>query len=403
MLDVIIKYELIYKYYYYKFWRDKRLNYRKYRVGIIFFVIMLIIQLILPNMLSFIERNSKYASILDNNFRFGERVDKVVLDTFIKHIKKESGYRIVFIGDSVVAGATVKNNADTIPVYFKNIAEKMYPENGIKVFNLAAPGNRPSDIYFTLKKIYDNNAADLVIMNVNYAFYSDEMLKSVPVARPELFETELQPDTAKVLGLKYSSLESTSKNIASYWNVYGMREELSFYLFGKNPREKIYDFTKNLTEGLSRKTIEKSDVEATDSLDKPWWSSKPFPKDKITHWVQVFNIDDFNDNNKGFWFLKKTTSDMKSSNIKTIAFLTPMNSNMIEENKLMRYGLKFQSNMGKIQNEFKKNGLTIFDYTTVINSDKFNDLFHLLSTGNKELAEILMNDTKDIIKRGIGQ
>lgn len=379
------------------------MNLRKYRVGIMFFAIMIIIQLILPNFLSFAESNSKYSPVLDNNFRFGERVDKVVLDTFIDHIRKENGYRIVFIGDSVVEGAMVKDNSNTIPAYYKNIAEKMFSGSNIKVYNLAVPGNRPSDIYFTLKKIYEDNAADLVIMNVNYAFYSDEMLKKVPIARPDLFEEEMEPDTAKVLGLKYSGLEHYSQSIARYWNVYGMREELSYYLLGKNPREKLFEVTQNLTENILGGSGQNPAAQEMTNLDKPWWTSKPFPEDKITHWVEVFNVGELNDQNKGYWFLKKMISDTKKSKIKMVAFLTPMNFKMIQEYNLMRYGSKFQSNMERIQNQFENNGLPVFDYTKAIDSDKFNDLFHMTSLGNNELAGILMNDTKDIVKKGVGR
>ena len=140
----------------------------------------------------------------------------------------------------------VKDDATTIPAYYKDLAVKMFPGKIIKVYNLAVPGNRPSDIYFTLKKIYENNAADLIIMNINYAFYSDEMLNSAPIARPDLFQDEMDDASAKILGLKYSSLEHFFQGISQYWNVYGMRELFSYYLFGMNPREKLFQYTQNL-------------------------------------------------------------------------------------------------------------------------------------------------------------
>ena len=100
-------------------------------------------------------------------------------------------------------------------------------------------------------------------------------------------------------------------------------------------------------------TNQNTEAQETGNLDKPWWISKPFPEDKITHWVQVFNIEDLNDQNKGYWFLKKMNLEIKTSKIKTIAFLTPMNMEMIKEYNLMKFGSKFNSNIMKIKMNFK--------------------------------------------------
>ncbi|HZK70035.1 MAG TPA: SGNH/GDSL hydrolase family protein, partial [Clostridia bacterium] len=245
------------------------MKFAKYKVGILVLIMMVLIQITLPYFLSYTDEKSKYTKVFENNFRLGENVDSVVFDAFLYHIQKASGYKVVFIGDSVVEGATVKDNANTIPAYFKELTNHAFPGKNVLVYNLAIPGNRSSDIYYTYRKIYNTHAADLIIMNLNYAFYSDEMLKEALIARSELYKKEIMSDEAKVLGLKYAYLESDALKLVEQWHLYGMREELSYNIFGANPRQKLFEASKKLLtlENGKQKSIPTDNSQST--LDKP--------------------------------------------------------------------------------------------------------------------------------------
>ena len=377
---------------------------KKYRVGILVIIIMIALQLLLPGILKLIEEKSKFASFLDNNFRLSDKVDRVVFDSFLNHISRQSGYKIIFIGDSVVEGAGVKSDEDTIPAFFQKLCETNFPNRDIKVYNMAIQGNRVSDIYFSLEKINEHNAADLVIMNINYAFFSDEMVKKVPIARPDIYADVMDAESAKILGIKYSSAEHfVVNNIIKHWNVYGMREDFSYLLFGMSPREKLRDTISKLMSGKKSEVETSANTIEQNKTDKPWWLNKTYPTDKIKHWMEVFNIGTVDETNRGYYFLKKITSGIKKDNIQAVAFFTPMNKKMIEKYNLMKYGVNLQSNMDTIRNEFSQNIIPVFDYTSKIDSDNFYDLFHLIAPGNQHLAEILMNDIKPQIQKGVSQ
>jgi len=376
------------------------LKFAKYKVGILVLIMMVLIQITLPYFLSYTDEKSKYTKVFENNFRLGENVDTVVFDAFLYHIQKASGYKVVFIGDSVVEGATVKDNANTIPAYFKELTNHAFPGKDVLVYNLAIPGNRSSDIYYTYRKIYNTHAADLIIMNLNYAFYSDEMLKEALIARSELYKKEIMSDEAKVLGLKYAYLESDALKLVEQWHLYGMREELSYNIFGANPRQKLFEVSKKLLtlENGKQKSISTDNSQST--LDKPWWANKPYPEDKINHWMEAFHIDKLDNKNVGFLFLNKMISDISKSQMNTITFLTPINWKMVDEYNLMKFGTNFNNNMGTIKEKFHQGDLPLLDFSKAIDSDEFNDLFHLISNGNKKVAELLLNATKDIIQKG---
>jgi hypothetical protein len=377
------------------------LNIGKYRVGIIVIILMLLLQIFTPGLLEYDDSTSKYSKLLDSDFRMNTSVDKTVLDAFIYHVKNEAGYKIVFVGDSVIQGATVHNNKNTIPAIFENLIQAQYPGKNIKVYNFSLQGNRSSDVYFTIKKLIENKAADMIISNINYAFYSAELLGSASIARPELFSDVMDSDSANRLGLKFSSVEHTiSRRIISNWAPYASREEMSFFLFGSNPRKFLYDGVKNFRKTKAFDPNYKSlatPILYSSQIDKAWTHNKPFSKDKIKHWIEVFNVEKFDDNNSGYYFLKKTAQLAEDNHVKLITFFTPMNSKMIHELNLMQYGHNFQSNIHLIRLELANRKIPIYDYTNAIDSSEFNDLFHMITPGNRHTAGILFRDINSFL------
>ena len=233
-------------------------------------------------------------------------------------------------------------------------------------------------------------------MNINYAFYSDELLADTPIARPDLYKDVMDADSAKRLDLKFNFFENfLINNIISKWHLYADREEMSFFLLGSNPRNRLFN-GKNYLKLQSPITPNKEQ-------DKSWMSNKPYSEEKIRHWVEVFNVKLLNDNNLGFWFFKKTAAIIKENNIKLIAFLTPINGGMIEEYDLMRHGQNYSSNMEIIKAVLAKNQIPLHDYSNIIDLNYFNDLFHMIASGNKRTASILFNDMNKAIAMGVSQ
>ncbi|MGE5328852.1 MAG: hypothetical protein ACM3KR_05030 [Deltaproteobacteria bacterium] len=381
---------------------------KRYRVGIMVIIFLFILDIMLPFILTYVSHHSSYGiksnEIFENNFRFGEKVDKLVLDAFVYHIKKQDGYKVVFIGDSVIAGAMVKSNSDTIPAFFQALASDKLSGKKIRVYNLAMPGNRPSDIYLTLKKLYASKAANLIIMDINYAFYSNELLKENTIARPDNFFDVMEYDSAVKLGLKASFTENWIKNnILNKWNLYNMREELSFYLFGNNPREELTSFDLINYKTIKEHPLYLPQVDLKNNPDKIWIQNKPFSVSKISHWKNAFDIKEMNESNISWWFLQRTNSIIKENNIRTAAFFTPVNSKLIEEYKLIPNINLYNNNYKIMKDSLNNSDIRCFDYTNSIKSDYFCDLFHMAAAGNKQLALTIFKDVEKIIREDIGQ
>mgnify|MGYP006286538037 CR=1 FL=1 len=367
---------------------------KTYRPIIIFTVIMLIFHFATPSFSKVLIKNSKYSKYFEKNFRFGEIVDKVATDGFFEYIKSDNNYKVVFVGDSVIAGALVEDNNDTIPAYFqKNF------EYRVSVYNLGFPGNRPADIFFSTKKIIDEDACDFIILNVNYAFFSDSMLEKSSIARPKLFFDIMDTKSRKVLNLEDNKLETfLVTNLLSKWNIYKKREEISFSLFGQNLREKLIIGEDGLPEILDENNALTTPVNYNNTLDTPWYETN-FPPKKIEHWKNIFDTTTINDDNIGVYFFKKTLDKISSENIPAIVFLTPTNKEMIESLHLIKDYSRYEKNMSFLKNMINKKNIRLIDCTNIVESENFCDLYHLMPSGNQKLAQILFEESKDMIKK----
>lgn len=374
---------------------------RIYRVGLLVLLLLLLIHISVPTVLDVAEKSSPYAELLENDYRFGDKIDKTAFEAFLFHIKYSDGYKVVFIGDSVVAGSTTSEPSFTIPAHFKRLAGEAFPDDRIRVYNLGIPGNRPSDIYFLYKKIKSSSEADLIIMNINYAFFSDKMLKETLVSRPDLYSDVMDEESAEQLGIDFSAAETFIRvNIAGKWNLYSMREELAFLMFGRNPRELLTEFRPRvLAEDAQQQTGEAEENEDY----KNWKARRPFPEDRLTHWTEVFNTGRMDSANKGFWFLERLLNEAGNDGANAAVFLTPVNMDMVREYDLLRLGQNYNENMYTIESHVRNSGFPLFDYTNSVDTDYFHDLFHMGPDGNRRVAELLLEDLRDNISKGLGR
>jgi hypothetical protein len=178
------------------------------------------------------------------------------------------------------------------------------------------------------------------------------MLKVQPIARPELYDDVMDKESAQRLNLKFNRTEHFLKNAAANWHLYGMREELAFFILGMNPREKLPRYRDGHVEIPDPDSRLASPVNPGSNPDRVWYENKPFTSDKIEHWKQVFNIGELDTLNNGYYFLERMVSDISSEQIPTAVFFTPMNQGMLKELDLMEYGTSFKENMSKMKKQF---------------------------------------------------
>lgn len=395
---------------------------RQQTVGGIVFLVSLVLFFFISNYLAgwYVYHQMGF----DSKFRFedGAHVKNEVLDLYVEYIKEQKGYKIAVIGDSVVQGAGVPERSQTIPAYLQEELRGSYLP-GARVFNLGLPGGRPADLFMTLKKLHEAGAVQLVVVNISYPFFSDEMSRT-PLLYFKVWSsllTEEEKKELKVPATKQAEQEAPAgtaesggdtepekffqEKIASYWYVYRFRQELNRFLFGDRPSvvaKTYFDHTfKGVTPAVEplEPPAEPGEEEPLSEKDKPEnkykvWHSFPWSKGDLEHLAKVFNVTN---NNENFQYYEKLCRYLEENNMTAAIFMSPVNHSLLKNHQLMNYD-SYRVNTDLIGQVARQSNLTFLNYQDSVSPDLFHDSMHMLDAGNATTAGLLSRDLRPLIQ-----
>ncbi|NLI14456.1 SGNH/GDSL hydrolase family protein [Pelotomaculum propionicicum] len=397
---------------------------RQQAVGGITFLVSLALFFFISNFLAgwYVYHQMGY----DRFFRFedGAHVKGEVLDLYMEYIAGQRGYKIAVIGDSVVQGAGVPAREQTITAHLQDELRGSYLP-GAKVFNLGLPGGRPADLLMTLKKLRQSGAVQLVVVNISYPFFSDEMSQTpllyFKVWSPYLTELELkelkvppvkQAEPKATAGLEDGGGSMEAENflqwkISSIWSVYRFRQELNRFIFGGPPAQKIKEFfnpaSKDETQ-LSEQPEEAVLEEPLSEKDKPenkynvWYSFTWSDRD-LEHLAKVFNV---NDSNMNFKYYRALCRYLKENEIPAVIFMSPVNLDLLKKYQLLDEN-SYLENTNLISQVARQNGIVFLDYQEAVGTDLFHDSMHMLDGGNEATAKLLGRDLQPVIRGALNR
>ncbi len=372
----------------------------------------------------------------DQNFRFedGAHVKSDILDLYVEYVAGQGGYKIAVVGDSVVQGAGVAERGQTITAYLQDELRGGYLKKA-RVFNFGLPGGRPADLYMTVKKLHEAGAAQMVVVNISYPFFSYEMTKTpllyfkvwspglsenekkelkVPagVSPPPLAQTAdvgaagaLGPQTAPGEAEPADSdLEKDiQKTISRYWAVYRFRQELNRYLFGGPPAVRARAYLDLVLHGVALDAAQPAEEfpeeEPLSEKDKPEnkykiWTGFPWSDADRQHLKNVFNISE--KDNVNFKYYRLLCRYLAENDIPAVIFLSPVNHGLMRQYGLLDYG-SYSANTADIKQVADDSGILFLDYQDAVPPDLFHDSLHLLDGGNALTAGLLRRDLGPLI------
>jgi len=359
----------------------------------------------------------------DNDFRFedGAQVKGEVLDLYVEYITEQKGYKIAVIGDSVVQGAGVPERNQTITAHLQEQLRGSYLP-GARVFNLGLPGGRPADLFMTIKKLHEAGAVQLVIINISYPFFSDEMAKTpllyFKVWSP--FLTEEEKKELKVPAIKQAEQKAQDRpeesggntetekffqeKAASYWYVYRFRQELNRFLFGGQPAvmaREYFDLAfKGVTPAQEQPAApDEDEVEPLSEKDKPEnkykvWHSFPWSKGDLEHLAKVFNA---NDKNLNYKYYRELCRYLEGNKIPAVIFMSPVNHDLLKQYQLINYD-SYRDNTVLIGQVAGNSNIKFLDYQESVSPKLFHDSMHMLDAGNSTMAGLLSRDLQPLIQ-----
>jgi hypothetical protein len=394
---------------------------RQKTVGSIVFLVSLVLFLIISNSLAlwYVFHQMGY----DSNFRFedGAHVKSDVLDLYLEYVAGQGGYKIAVVGDSVVQGAGVAERERTISAHLQDELRGSYLKSA-RVFNFGLPGGRPADLYMTVKRLHETGAAQMVVVNISYPFFSYEMTKT-PLLYFKVWSPGLSEDEKKELKVPANmaslplpqpmpagddgsrDIESNiQKTISRYWAVYRFRQELNRYLFGGQPAvgAKVYlDQTLNgITPAVEQPSGEFQQEDPLSEKDKPEnkykvWYGFPWSDQDLDHLKNVFNITE--KDNVNFKYYRELCGYLAENGIPAVIFMSPVNHGLLQQYGLLDYDA-YRVNTGVIEDVAAGSGITFLNYQEAVSPDLFHDSMHMLDGGNAITAGLLCRDLRPLIE-----
>jgi len=272
---------------------------------------------------------------------------------------------VAFIGDSI----------------FKNDGISFIAENyqdfatDISVYDLSAPGTMISYKYLVMKSILNNT--DIIILNINYNLFSEDVIKNAVLVDEKLADlTGLDEEDKKFLTVNKETGEFENKVpiLNNKQNIQGM-------FFGGHPRRWIEKIKNDIT---CKKDCNKA--KETENFDQLTEDKK---KEVLNSWY--FQEVVLNSSNVNFIYLGKISELARKNNKTVIAVITPINPEI--KNNASFWG-KFKNDTILIKSELNDSVIFI-DYSEAnIQSSFYTDVVHFTPEGSKVFAEILYNDTK---------
>jgi len=310
-----------------------------------------------------------------------------------RHLTENKGFRVVFIGDSVVHGGGVPEEKETLPSLFQK--EMMRQGVKVSVFNFSLPGVTPADAYVISLFLRDAHP-DLVIYDGNIGWFGNKKV----MEHPGLLSLIGDSVPAQLKG-RVQAPESKSGRedriadaVSSVWKLYRDRIFLNYWWFGEPYRDKVnaavkqdslYYLLPHAEEGAPDKK----------ELYRPWYE-KNFASLQASRFMLGRVV--LSEDNPQWVCYQEMLSLWKREGVPVAVFMVPRNNELLD-----RYQVKnpqsFRKHQRMLAEAARSRGALVFDYTEGVVKDRhFVDTVHPDADGNRELSVRL---AQDLLKSGL--
>lgn len=311
--------------------------------------------------------------------------DHNTLALWKQELAGDNGFKVVFLGDSVVHGGGVPDEDQTIPSYTAHYLRSLMPERDLAVHCFSLPGCTPADTLNILMYIVDTRP-DLVIYDVNIGWFGTKKV----MEHPRLAELSPANDaqTAPTADSREEpGLEQRLQNlVAEHWTLYRYRILLNYLWFGEPLKEKL--------------ALKVGEEEAADRLTSPEELYKPwYEKDFSILKETKGKLGDciLDESNQHWLSYLELVESLEEHQIKAAFFMVPRNRTLYKMYDLLDEKLLAEQ-QEKLASAARQSGIVVFDYTYAIDDRSFTDSVHLTAEGNRLLARYL---AWDLVRSGL--
>lgn len=296
-----------------------------------------------------------------------------------RQIKLSQGYKIVFLGDSIVYGSSV-GPRQTIPFYLEQELRQSYPQRNIRVFNFGYKGYGISETFFMLNTLRGSDA-DMVIFGLSSGWFNRNPVlehRNALKVNPDIF----QKSRVTRLGVTLSGIDENPWNrrisafLTEHWALYRNRSTLAAKILGKSLAEKVFESKLAIYDPVSYR----NNQVYWQNVRRPWLE-KDFGKQVISKlgWI---NLSPAN-HQAGFYQLLMDL--VRAERLTPFFYVTPVNYDMFEEYKNIDY-TSWNKNRARLRELSRPQETNFVDFSAAMPGKYFADSVHMLAPGNKLLA-----------------
>ncbi|MHB1340422.1 MAG: hypothetical protein ACYC77_02930 [Coriobacteriia bacterium] len=295
-------------------------------------------------------------------------------DEFVTRMRDSERVRVAVIGDSVVAGQFA-TRADTLSTHLDSLlAEEGRPADA---YNLGLAGAQAVDLYALTADVLEEDAADIVVINMDYRFYG----QGVPAPRyPELWER--LDDTAAPAGLEPSVAPVpedrtlagyADRGLSSVWSVYAKREALAASVFGEIPR-------RELAEAAIRFRLA-----VTGNVRYP---KKPDARLPLGDLKDAYDVPAFTESDPSIRYLGAAIDRCREHNVRVVVFAGPLDRALLDRHDIVDWE-RYDANIEWAREYCTSRGATFVEMTDALPAAQLGDSHHPLGPGYATMAGLL--------------
>jgi hypothetical protein len=311
-------------------------------------------------------------------------------DIFMRQIARDKAFRVVIIGDSVVVGSPKLKDDERIPRHLEAALHRALPGREIHVWDLSMVGMRSLDQYCMVKKVLEVKP-DMVVIEANYFLIAQDtgelplnhpwLARSLPEI-PDFIRPELKMPAGKE-AFEERLTDFVERNV----RLIGAREVFNGLLLGvqssSDPPNPLVMATGSVIKNLGK-------------LPLPTWRQRHFDPWQFRNRVDYFNpIRPDNRNANGYRYILQ---ELRTSGVPGFMYLTPQNPVFTN---LYMHRSDYMARRELLARIFADPATPYRDYSDLVPDAYFADNDHMVSAGNRKLAEQIAADLKPIIE-GVG-
>lgn len=307
--------------------------------------------------------------------------ERNTLSAYVDFIRQDQGRKVVFIGDSVMYGSSVRKGEDTIPAYVSEHAREKWPDEEIHFYNVGMRGLGIADAYYLLKSLHNpEQPIDLLVYNLNIGWFTepktinrDVILQMFPPEEVDWSALKVEPP---------APLDENGwirEHVLRHWKLFYYRPTLNHWIFG----QEATDWVKQQAEYTYRPETRVDDS----SLYTPWYEKKW--EDKLG---EDWKLGTISYTNEQWQYFQSFLELAQEASDQTLIFFMPRNMELLNQFKKIDQPAMEETKQKLEQTITEEYSLHFVDYERRVESSKFTDTVHLLPEGNEQVAELLFED-----------